>query len=185
MRNGGKYFFLLLSSTEAHSSDTLSFISSEFTLQQENKPKLFNEFCKSRYWTPSSEDADITAFIIEQKPVNFRFLLPMVPNLTLILMFTDESCVPVFLQVPRVFIGEQCIGGGSEVSALHRSGKLEAMLTSIEALQWPASDLQVQNPYSHLCCWGSSASPVCVFLICSCLGLAEPHTHKNRCFLSH
>ncbi|XP_047438220.1 glutaredoxin-1 [Mugil cephalus] len=37
--------------------------------------------------------------------------------------------------VPRVFIGEECIGGGSDVSALHRNGKLEGMLQSIGALQ--------------------------------------------------
>ncbi|XP_057701211.1 glutaredoxin-1 [Corythoichthys intestinalis] len=37
--------------------------------------------------------------------------------------------------VPRVFIGEDCIGGGSDVAALHKSGKLEGMLQSIGALQ--------------------------------------------------
>ncbi|XP_010764502.1 glutaredoxin-1 [Notothenia coriiceps] len=37
--------------------------------------------------------------------------------------------------VPRVFIGEECIGGGSDVMALHQSGKLESMLQSIGALQ--------------------------------------------------
>ncbi|XP_017278353.1 glutaredoxin-1 [Kryptolebias marmoratus] len=37
--------------------------------------------------------------------------------------------------VPRVFIGERCIGGGSEVRALHQSGQLEELLRSIEALQ--------------------------------------------------
>ncbi|KAF7208274.1 glutaredoxin-1 [Nothobranchius furzeri] len=37
--------------------------------------------------------------------------------------------------VPRVFIGENCIGGGSDVEALHKSGKLEGMLKSIGALQ--------------------------------------------------
>ncbi|KAM6954309.1 glutaredoxin-1 [Aplochiton taeniatus] len=37
--------------------------------------------------------------------------------------------------VPRVFIGEKCIGGGSDVAALDRSGKLEGMLKAIEALQ--------------------------------------------------
>ncbi|KAF3856020.1 hypothetical protein NQZ68_010850 [Dissostichus eleginoides] len=37
--------------------------------------------------------------------------------------------------VPRVFIGEECIGGGSDVTALHQSGKLESMLQSIGALQ--------------------------------------------------
>ncbi|KAK5872852.1 hypothetical protein PBY51_013514 [Eleginops maclovinus] len=37
--------------------------------------------------------------------------------------------------VPRVFIGEECIGGGSDVAALHQSGKLETMLQSIGALQ--------------------------------------------------
>uniref|UniRef100_A0A1A7XRQ8 Glutaredoxin-1 n=1 Tax=Iconisemion striatum TaxID=60296 RepID=A0A1A7XRQ8_9TELE len=37
--------------------------------------------------------------------------------------------------VPRVFIGEDCIGGGSDVTALHKSGKLEGMLKSIGALQ--------------------------------------------------
>ncbi|XP_072238743.1 glutaredoxin-1 [Leuresthes tenuis] len=37
--------------------------------------------------------------------------------------------------VPRVFIGEKCIGGGSDVAALAKSGKLEGMLQSIGALQ--------------------------------------------------
>ncbi|XP_026203395.1 glutaredoxin-1 [Anabas testudineus] len=37
--------------------------------------------------------------------------------------------------VPRVFIGEECVGGGSDVSALHNSGELEGMLQSIGALQ--------------------------------------------------
>ncbi|XP_068576151.1 glutaredoxin-1 [Cebidichthys violaceus] len=37
--------------------------------------------------------------------------------------------------VPRVFIGEECVGGGSDVEALHKSGKLESMLQSIGALQ--------------------------------------------------
>ncbi|XP_037636556.1 glutaredoxin-1 [Sebastes umbrosus] len=37
--------------------------------------------------------------------------------------------------VPRVFIGEECVGGGSDVAALHESGKLESMLQSIGALQ--------------------------------------------------
>ncbi|XP_041813944.1 glutaredoxin-1 [Chelmon rostratus] len=37
--------------------------------------------------------------------------------------------------VPRVFIGEECVGGGSDVAELHESGKLEGMLQSIGALQ--------------------------------------------------
>ncbi|KAK2872439.1 hypothetical protein Q8A67_022336 [Cirrhinus molitorella] len=37
--------------------------------------------------------------------------------------------------VPRVFIGEQCIGGGSDVDGLDRSGKLENMLQAIGSLQ--------------------------------------------------
>ncbi|KAG7229774.1 hypothetical protein INR49_012570 [Caranx melampygus] len=37
--------------------------------------------------------------------------------------------------VPRVFIGEECIGGGSDVEKLHKTGKLEGMLQSIGALQ--------------------------------------------------
>ncbi|KAL1253257.1 hypothetical protein QQF64_017950 [Cirrhinus molitorella] len=37
--------------------------------------------------------------------------------------------------VPRVFIGEQCIGGGSDVDGLDRSGKLESMLQAIGSLQ--------------------------------------------------
>ncbi|XP_061689195.1 glutaredoxin-1 [Syngnathoides biaculeatus] len=37
--------------------------------------------------------------------------------------------------VPRVFVGEECVGGGSDVAALHKSGKLEGMLQSIGALQ--------------------------------------------------
>ncbi|KAG5835011.1 glutaredoxin-1 [Anguilla anguilla] len=37
--------------------------------------------------------------------------------------------------VPRVFIGEECIGGGSDVAELDKNGKLEGMLLSIGALQ--------------------------------------------------
>ncbi|CAB1354166.1 unnamed protein product [Coregonus sp. 'balchen'] len=37
--------------------------------------------------------------------------------------------------VPRVFIGEECVGGGSDVAELDESGKLEGMLQSIGALQ--------------------------------------------------
>ncbi|XP_051932717.1 glutaredoxin-1 [Hippocampus zosterae] len=37
--------------------------------------------------------------------------------------------------VPRVFIGEECVGGGSDVAELHKSGKLEGMLQSIGVLQ--------------------------------------------------
>ncbi|XP_068598638.1 glutaredoxin-1 [Brachionichthys hirsutus] len=37
--------------------------------------------------------------------------------------------------VPRVFIGEECVGGGSDVKALHEEGKLEGMLQCIGALQ--------------------------------------------------
>ncbi|KAM8914307.1 glutaredoxin-1 [Spinachia spinachia] len=37
--------------------------------------------------------------------------------------------------VPRVFIGEECVGGGNDVAALHKSGELEKMLQSIGALQ--------------------------------------------------
>ncbi|XP_051536353.1 glutaredoxin-1-like isoform X2 [Myxocyprinus asiaticus] len=37
--------------------------------------------------------------------------------------------------VPRVFIGEQCIGGGSDVQNLDSSGKLEGMLQVIGVLQ--------------------------------------------------
>jgi len=36
--------------------------------------------------------------------------------------------------VPRVFIDGQCIGGGDETMALHRSGKLGPMLENIGAL---------------------------------------------------
>ncbi|KAA0719850.1 Glutaredoxin-1 Thioltransferase-1 [Triplophysa tibetana] len=36
--------------------------------------------------------------------------------------------------VPRVFIGEKCIGGGSDVEGLHNSGQLEGMLQAIGAL---------------------------------------------------
>ncbi|XP_016307153.1 glutaredoxin-1-like [Sinocyclocheilus anshuiensis] len=37
--------------------------------------------------------------------------------------------------VPRVFVGEQCIGGGSDIDGLDRSGKLEGMLQAIGSLQ--------------------------------------------------
>ncbi|XP_075870453.1 glutaredoxin-1 [Nelusetta ayraudi] len=37
--------------------------------------------------------------------------------------------------VPRVFVGDKCVGGGSDVVELHESGQLESMLQSIGALQ--------------------------------------------------
>ncbi|XP_041916627.1 glutaredoxin-1 [Alosa alosa] len=37
--------------------------------------------------------------------------------------------------VPRVFIGEKCVGGGSDVAELDKCGKLEGMLQSMGALQ--------------------------------------------------
>ncbi|KAK2862419.1 hypothetical protein Q5P01_001952 [Channa striata] len=37
--------------------------------------------------------------------------------------------------VPRVFVGKECVGGGSDVSALNSSGQLKGMLQSIGALQ--------------------------------------------------
>ncbi|XP_066502479.1 glutaredoxin-1 [Hoplias malabaricus] len=37
--------------------------------------------------------------------------------------------------VPRVFIGEKCIGGGSDVSNLDSTGQLEGRLQEIGALQ--------------------------------------------------
>nr|XP_046240378.1 glutaredoxin-1 [Scatophagus argus] len=37
--------------------------------------------------------------------------------------------------VPRVFIGEECVGGGSDVMELHQSGQLKSMLQSIGALE--------------------------------------------------
>ncbi|KAJ8287243.1 hypothetical protein GJAV_G00049300 [Gymnothorax javanicus] len=37
--------------------------------------------------------------------------------------------------VPRVFIGKECIGGGSDVAELDRNGELKKMLESIGALQ--------------------------------------------------
>ncbi|TSK72111.1 Glutaredoxin-1 [Bagarius yarrelli] len=37
--------------------------------------------------------------------------------------------------VPRVFIGKECIGGGSDVEELDQSGKLKGMLQKIGALQ--------------------------------------------------
>uniref|UniRef100_A0A8C7VUA8 Glutaredoxin domain-containing protein n=1 Tax=Oncorhynchus mykiss TaxID=8022 RepID=A0A8C7VUA8_ONCMY len=37
--------------------------------------------------------------------------------------------------VPRVFVGKECVGGGSDVKALDKSGKLEGMLKSIGLLQ--------------------------------------------------
>nr|XP_020648895.1 glutaredoxin-1 [Pogona vitticeps] len=36
--------------------------------------------------------------------------------------------------VPRIFVGETCIGGFTELEALKRSGKLEPMLKRIGAL---------------------------------------------------
>lgn len=37
--------------------------------------------------------------------------------------------------VPRVFIGENCVGGGTDVAELDKCGKLEGMLQSVGALQ--------------------------------------------------
>ncbi|MBN3298290.1 glutaredoxin-1 [Amia ocellicauda] len=55
---------------------------------------------------------------------------------------TDMGCImDYFLQktgartVPRVFIGKECIGGGSDVAELDKSGELEGMLQAIGALQ--------------------------------------------------
>lgn len=61
-----------------------------------------------------------------------------------------HSCsVLIRSQVPRVFIGEECVGGGSDVAALEDSGKLKGMLQSIGALQWPAADPLVQYSTRH------------------------------------
>ncbi|NP_001279544.1 glutaredoxin-1 [Callorhinchus milii] len=53
----------------------------------------------------------------------------------------EASSVQDYLQqktgartVPRVFIGEKCIGGGSDVEQLERSGKLKDMLHNIAAI---------------------------------------------------
>lgn len=43
--------------------------------------------------------------------------------------------VCVCVKVPRVFVGKECVGGGSDVKALDKSGKLEGMLKSIGLLQ--------------------------------------------------
>ncbi|XP_062313556.1 glutaredoxin-1 [Osmerus eperlanus] len=37
--------------------------------------------------------------------------------------------------VPRVFIGKECVGGGSDVAEMDKSGKLKEMMQSIGALQ--------------------------------------------------
>ncbi|XP_076851020.1 glutaredoxin-1 [Brachyhypopomus gauderio] len=54
----------------------------------------------------------------------------------------DMSSIQDYLQqitgartVPRVFIGEKCIGGGSDVAELDRNGQLAGMLRQIAALQ--------------------------------------------------
>lgn len=44
-------------------------------------------------------------------------------------------CLQTCTQVPRVFIGGKCVGGGSDVSELHERGELKNMLVSIGALQ--------------------------------------------------
>ena len=36
--------------------------------------------------------------------------------------------------VPSVFIGGSCVGGGDETAALHRTGKLEGLLSAAGAL---------------------------------------------------
>ncbi|CAG9111910.1 hypothetical protein JYU34_001670 [Plutella xylostella] len=38
------------------------------------------------------------------------------------------SSITGFRTVPQVFINGNCVGGGSDVKALHESGKLESML---------------------------------------------------------
>ncbi|XP_051733513.1 glutaredoxin-1-like [Ctenopharyngodon idella] len=55
---------------------------------------------------------------------------------------SDTGSIQDYLQqitgartVPRVFIGEKCIGGGSDVESLDRSGALEGMLQAIGSLQ--------------------------------------------------
>ncbi|XP_026859517.1 glutaredoxin-1 [Electrophorus electricus] len=54
----------------------------------------------------------------------------------------DMSSIQDYLQeitgartVPRVFIGETCIGGGSDVAELDRKGQLDGMLRHIKVLQ--------------------------------------------------
>ncbi|XP_069483753.1 glutaredoxin-1 [Ambystoma mexicanum] len=37
--------------------------------------------------------------------------------------------------VPRIFLGDKCVGGCSDVTALDNSGKLEPMIQAIGALQ--------------------------------------------------
>ena len=41
---------------------------------------------------------------------------------------TSNEIFDVFFQVPRVFIGGKCIGGGSEVMTLNSQDKLQPML---------------------------------------------------------
>ncbi|XP_043920060.1 glutaredoxin-1 [Protopterus annectens] len=36
--------------------------------------------------------------------------------------------------VPRVFIGNECVGGGTDVKSLHQNGQLEGKLRAINAL---------------------------------------------------
>ena len=47
----------------------------------------------------------------------------------------DACVLSTFPQVPRVFIGEECVGGGSDLAELDQSGKLQGMLQTIGALQ--------------------------------------------------
>ena len=47
----------------------------------------------------------------------------------------DACVLSPIPQVPRVFIGEECVGGGSDLAELDQSGKLQGMLQTIGALQ--------------------------------------------------
>ncbi|KAJ8414831.1 hypothetical protein AAFF_G00023540 [Aldrovandia affinis] len=54
----------------------------------------------------------------------------------------DMGCILDYMNIktgartiPRVFIGLECIGGGTDIEELDKSGALEGMLQSIGALQ--------------------------------------------------
>ena len=86
----------------------------------------FTEKCGRRLWWKAK--AALNNYKIN--PENFEWLeIEDREDLKEIQAYMNQ-----FTSVPRVFIGGSCIGGGDELSAAHRSGKLEGMLKEAGAL---------------------------------------------------
>ncbi|KAG9354397.1 hypothetical protein JZ751_001105 [Albula glossodonta] len=61
-------------------------------------------------------------------------------------------------EVPRVFVGEQCVGGGSDIAELDQSGRLDGILQSIGALQASEPDHKTaQKAFCWSCLFQLSA----------------------------